>query len=593
VAAIVAKRADGCNRAGPFIVRCYVAPRMGVPPRDTRTFGSRTRLAAIAGVVALVGLLAAAVADAALPAQSPEARLDRTLLLVRIGLAILGLTLFADGVRRRRRHEREAAWSLRRVLLGATAVAAFATNFNLFVWTGLHRHELYHYYLGSKYFPELGYFGLYVCSVQAAAEDGFDPATLRELTDLRSKERRTAAEVLAVAPACRESFAPERWSAFRADVGSFRAWMGDPLWIGVLRDHGYNPSPAWTLFGRSIASIVPATPDGLWQIAKIDTVLLIVLFGALAAVFGFDVACIAAIAWGACGHARYQWTGDAFLRQLWLTASMLGLAALYRGRAALGGALLAVATLERVFPGAFLLGFGARELVHWARNRRSSPELWRFVAGASFATILVVGLATWVAGRGVGAWREFGENTRGMLSFTPRNALGLDYALSFTMVPPPEGLGENETERGEIIQSYRRRTLEARAPWRIAALALFGALFAAAMWRGVGRAPDGSARIEAWEAAALGAAAVPFLTVSGSYYLGFVLAAALLAKRRWRIGAALLLACAAWSFFLANYGGRALAFAASSWVLLALSLWMLVEAAWAPPESATRRLSRF
>jgi len=565
---------------------------MGAPPRDARTFGSGTRLAAIAGAAAFVALLAS-VAEAAVPAASPEARLDRTLLLLRIGLAILGLALFADGVRRRRRHEREAAWSLRRVLLGAVAFAAFATNFNLFVWTGVHRHELYHYYLGSKYFPELGYFGLYVCSVQAAAEEGFDPATLRELTDLRSKERRVAAEVLAAAPPCRDSFAPERWAAFRADVGSFRAWMGDPLWTGVLRDHGFNPSPAWTLFGRSIASIVPATPDGLWLIAKIDTVLLVALFATLAAVFGFDVACVAAIAWGACGHTRYQWTGDAFLRQLWLTASMLGLAALCRGRAALGGALLAIATLERVFPGAFLLGFGARELAHWTRKRRASPELWRFVTGAGLATLLVLGLATWVSGRGVGAWREFSENTRGMLSFTPKNALGLDYALSFTMVPPPEGLGESETERGEIIQSYRRRTLEARAPWRIASLALFGVLFAAAMWRGVGRAPDGSARLEAWEATALGAAAIPFLTMPGSYYLGFVLAAALLARRRWRIGAALLLACAAWSFCLASYEGRALAFAASSWVLLALSLWMLAEAAWAQPEPTTQRLSRF
>lgn len=564
---------------------------MGAPPRETRTLGSGTRFAAIAGGVALVALLAG-VAEAAVPAESPEARLDRTLLLVRIGLALAGLALFAGAVRRHRRHEREAAWSMRRVLLGAVAVAAFATNFNLFVWTGLHRHELYHYYLGSKYFPELGYFGLYVCSVQAGAEDGFDPASLAELTDLRSKERRTAAEVLAAAPPCRASFAPERWTAFRADVAAFRAWMGDRLWLGVLRDHGYNPSPAWTLFGRTISSIVPATPDGLWWIAKIDTVLLIALFACLAAVFGFDVACVAAIAWGACGHTRYQWTGDAFLRQLWLTASMLGLAALYRGRATLAGGLLAVATLERVFPGAFLLGFGARELVHWVRSRRVSPEFWRFVAGAGLTTLLVLGLATWVAGRGVGAWREFGENTRGMLSFTPKNALGLDYALSFTMVPPPEGLGETETERGEIIQSYRRRTLDARAPWRFTGLALFGALFAAAMWRGAGRAPDGSARLEAWEAAALGAAAIPFVTMPGSYYLGFVLAGALLAKRRWRIGAALLVASAAWSLCLASYGGRALAFATSSWVLIAFSLWTLAEAAWARPEPASRRLSR-
>jgi hypothetical protein len=214
-----------------------------------------------------------------------------------------------------------------------------------------------------------------------------------------------------------------------------------------------------------------------------------------------------------------------------------------------------------------------------------------FAGGAIAAVVVTVALATAVAGRGVGAWREFGDNTRGMLSFMPRNALGLDYALSFTTVPPPEGLGRNETERGEIIQSYRERTLAARAPWRWAGLAVFGALFAAAAWRGAGRDRDGALRLEPWEAASLGAGAIPFLTVAGSYYVGFVLVGGLLATRRWRIGAALLAACAAWSICLTVYGVRAIAFASSSWVLVAYALWMLAELAWAPAHDARARLS--
>ena len=564
---------------------------MAAPKRDARTIRTWTRLGVIAIGSVLGSVAAAPMAHGALPPASPEARIDLGLLELRVVLALLGLGLFVAGVALRRRGEVEASRSPRRILLGAVAFAAFAANYNLFIWTGLHRHELYHYYVGSKYFPELGYFGLYVCSVQAATENGFDPGTLTEMTDLRTKEQRTAVEVLSAATPCRERFAAERWQAFRADVAGFRAWMGDPLWSGVLRDHGYNPSPAWTLFGRSIASVIPGTPTGLWIIAKLDTLVLLALFAALAASFGFEAACLFAIAWGTCGHTRYQWTGDAFLRQLWLATSFGGLAMLRRGRPAAGGALLAVATLERVFPGAFFLGFGARELCHWARQRRVSPELWRFAAGAGAAALLTALLATWVAGRGFGAWREFGENTRGMLSFTPKNALGLDYALSFTTVPPPEGLGQNETERAEIVQAYRKRTLEARAPWRVAGLALFSALFATAAWRGAARERGGALRLEAWEATALGAAAIPFLTMPGSYYVGFVLVGALLATRRWRSGAALLLACAAWSLCLAVYGARALAFASSSWVLLAYSLWILAEAAFAPADVPPARLS--
>lgn len=561
---------------------------MGAAPRNTRTIRWRMRLATLLVGASLAG---AGVAHAALPDGSPEAQIDQALLVLRIGLALAGLGLFVAGVWLRRRGVVESRGSPRRWLLGLVAAAAFAANFNLFWWTGLHRHELYHYYIGSKYFPELGYTGLYVCSVQAAVEDGFQPAALSEITDLASKERRPAAEVLAAAPPCRDAFGAERWQAFRIDVARFRAWMGDPIWIGVLRDHGYNPSPAWTLFGRTIATILPATPPGLWLVAKLDTALLVALFAGLGVAFGFEAACLVVIAWGTCGHTRYGWTGDAFLRQLWLAASLGGIAFLHRGRPAAGGALLAVATLERVFPGAFLLGFGAREVCHWIRERRATPELWRLVAGAFAAAVVTVLLATVVAGRGFGAWREFGDNTRSMLSFTPRNALGLDYALSFTTVPPPEGLGSNETERGEIIQSYRRRTLESRALWRWAGLAAFGGLFAAAAWRGAGRRPDGSLRLEAWEAASLGAAAIPFLTMPGSYYIGFVAVGGLLATRRWRIGAALLLACAAWSLCLVVYGVRALAFASSSWVLLAYSLWLLAELAWTQPERAPERLS--
>jgi len=48
-----------------------------------------------------------------------------------------------------------------------------------------HRHEVYHYYLGSKYFDELGYKRLYECSLVAESETGkrsLQPA--REARDL-------------------------------------------------------------------------------------------------------------------------------------------------------------------------------------------------------------------------------------------------------------------------------------------------------------------------------------------------------------------------------------------------------------------------
>lgn len=520
---------------------------------------------------------------------SPD-QIDLALLELRVGLAIAGLVLVSIGWWRRRTGVAEARGAARRVLLGTVAIAAFAANYNLFVWTGLHRHELYHYYLGSKYFPELGYFDLYTCSVQAVG-DGTAPAGLVEMTDLRSKQLRPTAEVLAAAPACPSAFGAERWESFRGDVGRFRAIMSDAGWMNVLRDHGYNPSPVWTAIGRPLASAVPATPAGLWLLARIDLVLLVGLFAALGWGFGFEAACIAAIAWGACGHTRYQWTGDAFLRQLWLATSLGALVLLRRGRPALAGGFLTLSTLERVFPGAFFLTYGLREVCIWIRRREVTREFRRFAGVAIATTIAAIALATAVAGRGVAVWSEFAENTQGMLSFTPRNSLGLDYALSFTTTPPPEGLGSNETEREQIVQDYRRRTLASRAPWRFAGLGLLMAGLGIAAWRGAERRHDGTPWLEGWEAAAMGAALIPFATMPGSYYIGFVLAGAPLSVRRPRIGVALMAATVGWAISLVVYGNRALAFSTSSWVLIAYSLWMLAELAFAAPNSATETRS--
>jgi hypothetical protein len=534
-------------------------------------------------IAAALGTVVASVAVADPEPQASDSRVEQRIGELRVGLAFAGLVLFAEGARRRRRGIAEARGSGRRVMLGVVAGLAFAANYNLFVGTAIHRHEFFHYYLGSKYFPELGYFDLYACSVQVIHGDGPLPADLTEITDLRSKRRRPAAEVMAAAPRCRDAFSAERWAAFGVDLESFHTLLGDAGFHRVLRDHGYNPSPAWTLIGGALAAQVPPTPLGLWLLARIDLALLALLFGALGWTFGFDAMCVAAIAWGASGHTRYQWTGDAFLRHLWLATSVIGVCLLARRRPAASGAFVAMAALERVFPACFFLGYGLRELCVWIRERRATRGFWRFVAGAGVATIAIAAAGTIAAGRGLPVWLDFAENTRGMLAFKPKNSLGLEYGLRFTSTAPPDWKDGTETEREELIQAHKERTLEERRGWQIGALALFGALFAGACWRGARRDGDGRLQLSDWEAVAMGSAAIPFLTMPGSYYLGFIILGAPLATRRPRIAIALLAATLGWAVCVIQFPGRALGYAVSSWILVAFSVWMLVEL-WLPAQ---------
>jgi hypothetical protein len=533
---------------------------------------------ALLGLLAL-GALAAVPALAAAPPSSVATAqaegVERAIGLLRIAIGAAALLLWAAGfgARRASRAGRSPASSgIRRFALATLAALALAANYNFFVWTGLHKHELYHYYLGSKYFPELGYFRLYECSVQALASDGQPlPAGLTEITDLRSKRRRPAAEVLAAARPCREDFTPARWAAFQHDVGVFRRLMGEDGFTNALLDHGYNPSPVWTLVGRPLASLAPATPAGLWMLARMDLWLLVALFSAIGWAFGSEALFLAAIAWGACGHTRYQWTGGAFLRQMWLATSIAAICLAHKGRDVAAGALLTLASLERVFPVLFFAGYGLGQLRRLLRERRLERRFVRFASGAALAACVLAGAGTAVAGRGVGVWREFAANLAAMTAFTPRNGLGLEYLLAFTKTPPAGVVVPDDPEALEtVIQDTKRATLASRRWLYYAALAGFAALFVRAAWADPGR-------LEAWEAIAMGAFLIPVLTMPASYYFGFALAAAPLATRRPRIGSALLIAVLGSSLGIAGWGTGATAFAVSSFALLVCCAWTLLE----------------
>ncbi len=114
------------------------------------------------------------------------------------------------------------------ITLTAAALAVFAvvafTDFFDFHGGGafVHYHDTGHYYLGARYFPELGYTDLYAAMLAAEVESE-GTTVVRRARDLASGEMTTAAEVLAHGLEVRERFAPDRWRDFRRDADYFRA----------------------------------------------------------------------------------------------------------------------------------------------------------------------------------------------------------------------------------------------------------------------------------------------------------------------------------------------------------------------------------
>lgn len=410
-----------------------------------------------------------------------------------------------------------------RVLLGSVALLAAAAwvNFGNFRYhTVAHSWELYHYYVGARYFPELGYTHLYDCAAIAEAEDD-GPAALadRRLRDLTTNEVVFARDVIARPETCRGRFSASRWSAFRADVRVFRTLRpGD--WAEAQLDHGYNATPVWTLAGRSIASLVPASPGGIPILIAFDFVFIVAGLGLVFAGFGFEAGCLAVVYFGASTFSRYAWTGGAFLRYDWFFWSMAGLWALRRERHALAGFALAYAALLRVFPGVLLAGLALQAAGRLVRDgrRASLGHLKGVAVGGLLAVLLLVPASAAVSG-GFGAWPAFAANSRKYLATDATNRLGLATALAYR----PELRQELTFDplRPDTFAAWYDGQAQTLAGRRWLLWGIEAAYLVLVAW--------GAARHAPWAAAALGAGLLPVLLRMANYYYGLLAACAALA----------------------------------------------------------------
>jgi glycosyl transferase family 87 len=277
-----------------------------------------------------------------------------------------------------------------------------------------HFHEFVHYYIGAKYFRELGYVGLYDCIANAdreiAEEEHAAPrigGTIRDLSDVLSDKSYEAAIAH-----CKDDegarFSPRRWESFKNDLRELHRLVPDDWWNGVVTDAGFNPPPSWILLGSALANVIPirAGQAPTYLLAtSLDMILLALCFMLLRSSFGVTTAVLAALYFGATLISSYRWNGGAFLRFTWLTAIVFSLAAMKRGRWVLAGSLLGAATCDRLFPAGFAVCAMvpvAAESIHSAAHRKI---LRRF--GGGFAATVFVLVAVSFAVFGASAWSVF------------------------------------------------------------------------------------------------------------------------------------------------------------------------------------------
>ncbi|MEE2664524.1 MAG: hypothetical protein VX681_10445 [Myxococcota bacterium] len=498
------------------------------------------------------------------------AEADFNLLLVRVLLSALALCLLVAGQYLRKSGRGQTLRRSRTVALGLVAFLAFASAYNFFIWrhqSGIHKHDVYNYYMGSKYFPELGYFGLYECSVSALAVDSPGTPPGIAIRDLRNPLHRTVIDPLLQRERCRRDFTPQRWQQFQADVRWFRGIFSEEKWASLWEDQGYNPSPVWTLIGRPVGSLFPAEASSMRLLGLLDLVLVLVSLAFIGWAFGLEALCLAALVWAVNPMSRYIWIGDAFLRYPWLVSSIIGLCLLRKERYLGAGMLLALSSLLRIFPVLLVAGYGLAVLLRWRREGALDPGVRKFAIGFGVAASALVIVSVPVSGRGPGVYADFTGNIVPWSQITAWNSVGLRPLLSFSSrAPGAELVGFPVVVTPSSVQKLKDQNFASRRPYYLAGVCLLLLL----VWRGVRDASD-------WEAAAMGFALMLVLTQMPSYYSSCMVVPCLLATRRPRIGIGLLIAmggmCLASLYF---YEDR-LEFVAASVILLLVSLYTLLE----------------
>lgn len=437
------------------------------------------------------------------------------------------------------------------ITLGLASIVAYYHGFKFNYPQYYHRHDQYHYYLGAKYFPELGYDDLYKCTVIAQDELGSLVDVTGRLIDVTKENRRIdrkirnlggdnllkpAAEFLEHPEECKSHFTPDRWDAFKGDIKFFRTVSDREFWERMQADHGYNPPPVWMLAGRFFANMFPAghTMFGfvwLQWLAMLDNVLIAGMFAALWWAFGWRVFAVAAVYWGCNAPGDDYFVSGAFLRQDWLFFFVLAACLARKRWFVLAGASLVYAGLLRIFPGLAVIGWLTVAGAYIVKHKRMAKHHQRMLLGGTLAAALLVPasihLYKWES------YPSFFRHTLQVHNETPlTNHMGLRVLIAHS---PFSGraIQTKDDKLSDPFEVWKRLRNERYYRYRPVAYAIVGLSLAFFIW--------GVRRVKSmWIALALGQIFIILLSQLTSYYYSFLVITAPLTRARRQIEVPLL-----------------------------------------------------
>jgi len=331
------------------------------------------------------------------------------------------LLLVMDHVDRGRKSSdvKRYAISLGLLVCGVVGVASWWTTAER--PARVHTWDLFHYYLGAKYFPELRYTGLYRCTLESL-NTSLSPLlnAINDVRDLETNELKSAEQILRRGNSCLDQFTPERWADFSQDAHWFLEKLGPPA-VDLFRDHGFNASPLWIRIARLIIPAGPVSDEVLTRLTRIDFYLLVATWSLFFLIMPVRVSAVCGIFWGLNPLGTFEWTGGAFLRQDYFVLFMLSFLAARVGKISLAGMFLGVSSVLRIFPICAAVGNLLSTVSKKSEQRTTLRFLVPLCLSLAFA-VLLIGLLD-----GFGVWLEFYSNLTKHVSTRAGNLVGLQH----------------------------------------------------------------------------------------------------------------------------------------------------------------------
>ncbi len=422
-------------------------------------------------------------------------------------------------------------------------------------------HDFFHYYLGSKYSPEVGYYDLYECVVVADAEMHAGRPSQTSVRSMEDYRFESARDVMRRADKYRGLFSDARWAGFKDDLRYFRSILGPRRIRSVVRDKGYNATPVWNMVARQFTCRVPALSEGgMLFLVALDLILLGLMFLFIGWAFGLHAMLFSIIFFGSMFMMSQTHIRGALLRLDWVALLVMSVCMLKLGRYKTAGAMMGYAGMARIFPFVFVFGLGVKFLIDFAGTRRFNKSYLSFFTVFAITVAALLGLSI-IHDGGIDHWQSFFKKIA--LHDGDLSPMRVGFRYIFLWMPDNPYNGWMPLERAKLEQFEGLQWLW----WSIQAVVLIAAGF---LLR----------KLEDYETVAFCYVPAFFLTAPTFYYQVMVMIALFLfLPKRERLlrtsGVSLMFAVSIAAFVFRALWGLDLKFSFSlSWMLLALCAYM-------------------